>query len=78
MIQEGSEPEHQANEMQGTLSRAHMDRDTWNLLEESNKKAWDGLLDKAKIRSLDTISMKAKSVHPKAPKPTRLRPRNTT
>ena len=41
---------HQVNEMQGTHSRACMDHDTWNSLEESDKKAWDGLSDKAKTK----------------------------
>jgi len=40
----------QANEMQGTRSRAYMDCETWNSLGESDKKAWDGLLDQAKTK----------------------------
>jgi len=49
-FKKGQNQKSQVNEMQGTHSRAYMDRDTWNLLEESDKKAWDGLLDKAKTK----------------------------
>jgi len=40
----------QVNQMQGTRSRAFMDRDTWNVLEESDKKAWDGLSEPGKTK----------------------------
>jgi len=40
----------QANQMQGTRSRAFMDRETWNALEDSDKKAWDQLSEPAKTK----------------------------
>jgi len=40
----------QANQMQGTSSRAFMDRETWNSLEDSDKKAWDQLSEPAKTK----------------------------
>jgi len=40
----------QANQMQGTRSRAFMDRETWNALEDSDKKAWDQLSEPAKMK----------------------------
>jgi len=40
----------QANQMQGTCSRAFMDRETWNALEDSDKKAWDQLSEPAKTK----------------------------
>jgi len=49
-FKKGQNQKRQASEMQGTRSQAHMDCDTWNSLEESNKKAWDGSLDKAKMK----------------------------
>jgi len=41
---------HQANKMQGNQSRAFMNRETWNALEHSDKKAWDQLSDPAKTK----------------------------
>ena len=38
----------QANQMQGNQSRAFMNHETWNALEDSDKKAWDQLSDPAK------------------------------
>jgi len=40
----------QANQMQGNQSRAFMNRDTLNALGDSDKKAWDQLLDPAKTK----------------------------
>jgi len=40
----------QANQMQGTRSRAFMDRETWNALEDSDKKPWDQLTGPAKTK----------------------------
>ena len=40
----------QANQMQGNRSRAFMDRETWNALEDSDKKAWDQLSEPAKTK----------------------------
>jgi len=40
----------QANQMQGNQSRAFMNRDTWNSLGDSDKKAWDRLSDPAKTK----------------------------
>ena len=40
----------EANQMQGTRSRAFMDRETWNALEDSDKKAWDQLTEPAKTK----------------------------
>jgi len=40
----------QANQMQGTRSRAFMDRETWNALEDSDKKAWDQMSEPAKTK----------------------------
>jgi len=40
----------QVNQMQGTHSRAFMDRDTWNALGDSDKKAWDQLSEPAKTK----------------------------
>jgi len=40
----------QANQMQGNQSRAFMNRETWNALEDSDKKAWDQLLNPAKTK----------------------------
>jgi len=40
----------QANQMQGNQSRAFMNRETWNALEDSDKKAWDQLSDPAKTK----------------------------
>jgi len=40
----------QANQMQGTCSRAFMDRETWNALEDLDKKAWDQLTEPAKTK----------------------------
>jgi len=40
----------QANQMQGNQSRAFMNRDTWNVLGDSDKKAWDQLSDQAKTK----------------------------
>jgi len=40
----------QANQMQGNQSRAFMNRDTWNALGDSDKKAWDQLSDPAKTK----------------------------
>ena len=40
----------QANQMQGTRSRAFMDHDTWNALGDSDKKAWDQLSEPAKTK----------------------------
>jgi len=41
---------HQANEMQGNQSGAFMNCETWNALGDSDKKAWDQLLDPAKTK----------------------------
>jgi len=41
----------QANQMQGNQSRAFMNRETWNALEDSDKKAWDQLSDPAKTKN---------------------------
>ena len=41
---------HQANQMQGNQSRAFVNRDTWNSLGDSDKKAWDQLSDPAKTK----------------------------
>jgi len=40
----------QANQMQGNQSGAFMNRDTWNALGDSDKKAWDQLSDQAKTK----------------------------
>jgi len=40
----------QANQTQGNQSRAFMNRKTWNALEDSDKKAWDQLLDPTKTK----------------------------
>jgi len=40
----------QANQMQGNQSRAFMNRETWNALDDSNKKAWDQSSDPAKTK----------------------------
>jgi len=40
----------QANQMQGTCSRAFMDCETWNVLEDLDKKAWDQLSEPAKTK----------------------------
>jgi len=40
----------QANQMQDNQSRAFMNRDTWNALGDSDKKAWDQLSDPAKTK----------------------------
>jgi len=40
----------QANQMQGNQSRAFMNRETWNALGDSDKKAWDQLSDPAKTK----------------------------
>jgi len=40
----------QANQMQGNQSRAFMNRETRNALEDSDKKAWDQLSDPAKTK----------------------------
>jgi len=40
----------QANQMQGSQSGAFMNRETWNALEDSDKKAWDQLSDPAKTK----------------------------
>jgi predicted DNA-binding protein (MmcQ/YjbR family) len=40
----------QANQMQGNQSGAFMNRDTWNALGDSGKKAWDQLSDAAKTK----------------------------
>jgi len=40
----------QANQMQGNQSRAFMNRETWMSLGDSDKKAWDQLLDPAKTK----------------------------
>jgi len=40
----------QVNQMQGNQSRAFMNRETWNALEDSDKKAWDQLSDPAKTK----------------------------
>jgi len=40
----------QANQMQGNQSRAFMNRETWNALGDSDKKAWDQLPDPAKTK----------------------------
>jgi len=42
--------QRQANQMQGNQSRAFMNRETWNALEDSDKKAWDQLSDPAKTK----------------------------
>jgi len=49
-FKKGQNQKRQANEMQGSRSRACMDRETWNSLDDSDKKAWDGLSDKAKTK----------------------------
>jgi len=40
----------QANQTQGTRSRAFMDRDTWNALGDLDKKAWDQLSEPTKTK----------------------------
>ena len=40
----------QANQMQGNQSRAFMNRETWNALGDSDKKAWDQLSEPAKTK----------------------------
>jgi len=40
----------QANQMQGNQSGAFMNRETWNALGDSDKKAWDQLSDPAKTK----------------------------
>jgi len=40
----------QANQMQGNHSRAFVDRDTWNALGDSDKKAWDQLSEPARTK----------------------------
>jgi len=40
----------QANQMQGNQSRAFLSRETWNALEDSDKKVWDQLLDPTKTK----------------------------
>ena len=40
----------QANQMQGNQSRAFMNRDTWNVLGDSDKKAWNQLSNSAKTK----------------------------
>jgi len=49
-FKKGQNQKRQANEMQGTRSRAHMDRETWNALGDLDEKAWDGLSDQAKTK----------------------------
>jgi len=66
----------QANQIQGTRSRAFMDRDTWNALEDSYKKAWDQLSEPAKTKITAYHFKKEKSMQLKVPKSTRWRPRN--
>jgi len=40
----------QANQMQGNQSGAFMNRETWNVLEDSDRKAWNQLSDPAKTK----------------------------
>jgi len=40
----------QANQMQGNQSRGFVNRETWNVLGDSDKKAWDQLSDPAKTK----------------------------
>ena len=49
-FKKGQNKKRQANQLQGTCSRAYVDRHAWNMLEESDKKAWDRLSDQAKTK----------------------------
>jgi len=67
----------QANQMHGNQSRAFMNCDTWNVLGDLDKKAWDQLSDPAKTKITAYHFNKGRSMQLKVLKSTRWRPRNT-